>query len=46
MMVAVLRRYSVHTDCKMSDIEMKIDLLAKKADGYLITVRPRASGRG
>ncbi|KAE9533548.1 hypothetical protein AGLY_009186 [Aphis glycines] len=41
MMVAVLRRYSVHTECKMSEIKMQIDLLAKKADGYPITIRPR-----
>ncbi|XP_060848230.1 cytochrome P450 4C1-like isoform X1 [Rhopalosiphum padi] len=41
MMVAVLRRYSVHTECKMSEIEMQIDLLAKKANGYPITIRPR-----
>jgi cytochrome P450 family 4 len=41
MMVALLRRYSVHTDSKLSDIKLKIDLLAKKADGYPITIRPR-----
>lgn len=43
MMVSVLRRYSVHTDCKMSDIELQIDILAKKAGGYPITIRPRKS---
>lgn len=45
MMVSVLRRYSVHTDCKMSEIKMQIDFLAKKADGYPITIRPRTRNR-
>ncbi|VVC26885.1 Cytochrome P450,Cytochrome P450, E-class, group IV,Cytochrome P450, conserved site [Cinara cedri] len=43
MMIALLRRYSVHTECKMSGIEMKIDLLAKKDNGYPITIRPRVN---
>lgn len=43
MMVAVLRRYSVHTECKLSDIKMEIDLLAKKADGYPVTIRLRTN---
>lgn len=41
MVVSLLRRYSVHTDCKLSEIKLKIDLLAKNADGYVITIRPR-----
>jgi len=41
MMIAVLRRYSVHTDCKLSEIVLKVDLLTKSAGGYPITIRPR-----
>ncbi|VVC43354.1 Cytochrome P450, E-class, group I,Cytochrome P450,Cytochrome P450, conserved site [Cinara cedri] len=43
MVITILRRYSLHTNCTMSEIKMKIDLLAKKANGYPITVRPRVN---
>ncbi|XP_050423133.1 cytochrome P450 4C1-like [Adelges cooleyi] len=36
-----LRHYSVHTDCKMSDIKLKLDLLMRSVHGYPVTIRPR-----
>ncbi|XP_050438038.1 cytochrome P450 4C1-like [Adelges cooleyi] len=41
MLVAVLRNYSVHTKVKYSDIELQMDMLAKSAHGYYVTIRPR-----
>lgn len=42
MIVALLRHYSIHTDFNnLADVKLKIDLLAKKANGYPITIRPR-----
>ncbi|XP_050538613.1 cytochrome P450 4C1-like [Daktulosphaira vitifoliae] len=36
-----LRNYSVHTECKMSDIKLKLDLLMRSVHGYPVTIRPR-----
>lgn len=36
-----LRNYSVHTDVKLSDIKLKLDLLMRSANGYPVTIRPR-----
>ncbi|XP_001951034.3 cytochrome P450 4C1 [Acyrthosiphon pisum] len=36
-----LRNYSVHTNVKLSDIKLKLDLLMRSANGYPVTIRPR-----
>jgi len=36
-----LRNYSVHTDIKLSDIKLKLDLLMRSANGYPVTIQPR-----
>ncbi|XP_050525046.1 cytochrome P450 4C1-like isoform X2 [Daktulosphaira vitifoliae] len=36
-----LRNYSVHTNCKMSDIKLKFEVLMKSVYGYPVTIRPR-----
>lgn len=36
-----LRNYSVHTDIKISDIKLKLDLLMRSANGYPATIRTR-----
>lgn len=36
-----LRNYSVHTDFKLSDIKLKLDLLMRSARGYPVTIRTR-----
>lgn len=37
----LLRSFSVHTDIKMEDIKLKVDLLMRSAIGYPITLQPR-----
>ncbi|XP_025419157.1 cytochrome P450 4C1-like isoform X2 [Sipha flava] len=36
-----LRNYSVHTDIKLSDIKLEIDLLMRSVHGYPVTIRSR-----
>jgi len=36
-----LRNYSVHTDIKLSDIKLKIDVLLRSSNGYPVTIQPR-----
>ncbi|KAF0747584.1 cytochrome P450 4C1-like [Aphis craccivora] len=36
-----LRNYSVHTDIKLSDIKLKLDLLMRSSNGYPVTIRKR-----
>ncbi|CAI6359143.1 unnamed protein product [Macrosiphum euphorbiae] len=36
-----LRHFSVHTDIKLTDIKLKIDLLMRSVHGYPVTIRPR-----
>lgn len=36
-----LRHFSVHTDIKLKDIKLKIDLLMRSVHGYPVTIRPR-----
>lgn len=36
-----LRNFSVHTDWKLNDIELKLDLLMRSAKGYPVTIKPR-----
>ncbi|KAL4123114.1 hypothetical protein QTP88_015344 [Uroleucon formosanum] len=36
-----LRHFSVHTDIKLADIKLKIDLLMRSVHGYPVTIRPR-----
>jgi len=36
-----LRNFSVHTDIKLNDIKLKIDLLMRSVNGYPVTIRPR-----
>lgn len=36
-----LRNYSVHTDVKLSDIKLKLDLLMRSANGYPVTIQTR-----
>jgi len=36
-----LRNYSVHTDIKLSDIKLKLDLLIRSSNGYPVTIRQR-----
>ncbi|XP_022175937.1 cytochrome P450 4C1-like [Myzus persicae] len=36
-----LRHFSVHTDIKITDIKLKIDLLMRSVHGYPVTIRPR-----
>lgn len=37
----VLRNYSVHTDFKISDIKLKLDLLMRSVNGYPVTIQKR-----
>ncbi|XP_060876038.1 cytochrome P450 4C1-like isoform X2 [Metopolophium dirhodum] len=36
-----LRHFSVHTDIKLTDIKLKIDLLMRSVHGYPVKIRPR-----
>jgi cytochrome P450 family 4 len=36
-----LRHFSVHTDIKLTDIRLKIDLLMRSVNGYPVTILPR-----
>lgn len=36
-----LRNFSVHTDIKLNDIKLKLDLLMRSVNGYPVTIRPR-----
>ncbi|XP_015366846.1 PREDICTED: cytochrome P450 4g15-like [Diuraphis noxia] len=36
-----LRYFSVHTDIKLTDIKLKVDLLIRSVHGYPVTIRPR-----
>ncbi|XP_025415552.1 cytochrome P450 4C1-like isoform X2 [Sipha flava] len=36
-----LRNYSVHTDTKLSDIKLKMDILLRSVHGYPVTIRSR-----
>lgn len=41
LMSTFLRNYSVHTDIKLSDIKLKLDLLMRSVHGYPVTIRAR-----
>lgn len=41
LMSTFLRNYSVHTDIKLSDIKLKLDLLMRSVHGYPVTIRTR-----
>ncbi|KAF0760019.1 Uncharacterized protein FWK35_00004731, partial [Aphis craccivora] len=36
-----LRNYSVHTNIKLSDVKLKVDILMRSANGYPITIQQR-----
>lgn len=36
-----LRDFSIHTDFKITDIKLKLDLLMRSVHGYPVTIRPR-----
>jgi len=36
-----LRNYSLHTDVKLTDIKLKIDVLLRSSNGYPVTIRQR-----
>jgi len=36
-----LRNYSVHTDLKLGDIKLKLDLVIRSLNGYPVTIRER-----
>ncbi|CAH1715441.1 unnamed protein product [Aphis gossypii] len=36
-----LRNYSIHTDMKLTDIKLKIDVLLRSSNGYPVTIRQR-----
>nr|DAD54391.1 TPA_exp: cytochrome P450 enzyme 8 [Aphis glycines] len=36
-----LRNYSLHTDMKLADIKLKIDVLLRSSNGYPVTIRQR-----
>lgn len=36
-----LRNFSVHTDIKLSDIKLKLDLLMRSAHGYPVSIQSR-----
>lgn len=36
-----LQNFSIHTDTKLSDIKLKLDLLIRSAHGYPVTIRRR-----
>ncbi|XP_016656341.1 cytochrome P450 4C1 [Acyrthosiphon pisum] len=36
-----LRHFSVHTNIKLTDIKLKLDVLMRSVDGYPVTIRPR-----
>ncbi|VVC44950.1 Hypothetical protein CINCED_3A014120 [Cinara cedri] len=41
ILATVVRNFSLHTDMKLSDVKLKIDLAARSAQGYPVTIRPR-----
>jgi len=41
LMCKVLQKYSVHTDLKIGDIQLSLNLLLRNANGYPVTIRPR-----
>jgi len=41
MLSMFLKNYSVHTNCKLNDIKLKIDLLMRSANGYPVTIQTR-----
>jgi len=36
-----LRHFSVHTDIKLTDVKLKVDLMMRSVHGYPVTILPR-----
>lgn len=36
-----LRNFSIHTELKLCDVKLKMDLLMRSSRGYPVTIQPR-----
>lgn len=41
LMSMFLRNFTVHTEMKITDIRLKLDLLMRSVNGYPVTIRQR-----